>query len=127
MSYDLEIYATRELSVDQLRDLVAAVGLKPSPPAGGSMIVTRGARAAYSFTIQLPLRVDSDDVPDGVVAVALDARYLYELHVEGSSPAEVPHAVKFARRLAAAAAGAVFDPQTDQIWSRGRLRDAPKV
>jgi len=71
--------------------------------------------------------VEPEDVPEEVTAVVLDARQMWELHVEGPTASEVTHAVRFARRLATAAGGVVLDLQTGQTWHRGVLRTPPPV
>jgi hypothetical protein len=129
MSYDLQIYAAVALPSEVIRALVAAAGLtvEDTEPGMGTMTVLRGAKHKYSFTLALPVSIEPDDVPDEATAAALDASHFYELLVEGSSSSEVPHATKFARRLADAADGVVLDQQTGQVWSRGKLRQAPRV
>lgn len=89
--------------------------------------MVRGARARYSFTLDLPVAIEAEDVPEEVTAALLGPSYLYEVLVEGSSSVETPHAVRFARRLAQASAGVVLDQQTGRIWARGKLRAAPLV
>jgi hypothetical protein len=91
------------------------------------LTVVRGARRSYSFTLGLPVDIEPEDVPEEVTAAALDASNFYELLVEGTIAAEIPHAIRFARRLAEAAGGVVLDQQTGQIWRRGKLRQAPRV
>ena len=129
MSYDVHVFAQQGLGAEDLRRLLAEAGLS-SEPAGDvadSLTVVRGTRARYSFTLGLPVPVEAEDVPEEVIAVLLGSSYLYELMVEGSSATETPHAVRFARRLAQASAGAVLDQQTGQVWARGKLRSAPPV
>lgn len=96
-------------------------------PGRGTGKRSSGAKRRYCFTLARPLAVEPEDVPEEVTAVLLDARLLWELHVEGSTVPEVPHAVRFARRLATAARGVVLDLQTGQTWHRGVLRTPPPV
>jgi len=124
MSYDLHVY-TPDVGHDvDLAALVAAAGLARE---GDGETVVRGAERRYCFTLARPLAVEPEDVPEEVTAVLLDARLLWELHVEGSTVPEVPHAVRFARRLATAGGGVVLDLQTGQTWHRGVLRTPPPV
>lgn len=102
------------------------LGIDDGEP-GQALTVVRGARRAYSFTLGLPVQVEAEDVPDEVTAVLLDARVMYELLVEGSSTTEAPHAVRFGRRLAEATRVALLDSQTDQVWTRGKLRTPPRA
>jgi hypothetical protein len=129
VSYDLQIYAPLALPVEKIEALITAAGLtfEATPTATGSLTVLRGAKQNYSFTLGLPVGIEPEDVPEEVAAAALGAAHLYEVLVEGSSATETPHAIKFARRLAKAVSGVVLDQQTGQIWSRGKLRQAPRV
>lgn len=92
----------------------------------GGLTVVRGARRRYSFTIDGPSQVEDEDVPAEVGRVVLGMRYLYSILVEGTEAFEIPHAVRFARRLADRLDGAVLDQQTDQVWSRSRSRVVPR-
>jgi hypothetical protein len=129
LSYDLYVYSERALKAEDLRRLLTEAGLAfdDEPDATGSLTAVRGARAGYSFTLGLPVAVEPEDVPEEVTAVMLGPSYFYELLVEGSSAVEIPHAVRFARRLAQASGGAVLDQQSGQVWARGKLRAAPPV
>lgn len=129
MSYDLQIYAARALSIEEMQSLLTHTGLviEDPNPSTTSLTFVRGAKRNYCFTLGLPIAIDAEDVPDEVTASTLDATHYYHLLVEGSASSEVPHAIKFARRLAKAASGIVLDQQTGQIWSQGKLREAPRV
>lgn len=129
MSYDVQVFAQRALDSEDLRRLLHETGLsiEPAGRAAASLTVLRGRRAQYSFTLGLPVPVEAEDVPEDVTAVLLGASYQYELMVEGSSVTETPHAIRFARRLAQASAGAVLDQQTGQVWTRGKLRSVLPV
>jgi hypothetical protein len=128
VSYDLQVYAPRGISPAELLAVVfdAGLGVDDDEP-DESLTIVRGARRGYSFTLALPVPVEVEDVPEQVTAVLLDAAYMYELLVEGSSSTETPHAVKFGRRLAEATHGALLDQQTDHVWTRGRLRTPPRA
>lgn len=129
MSYDLQVFSEQALSTEALRRLITEAGL--AVDAAGemtdSLTVVRGARGRYCFTLGRPVPVEAEDVPEEVSAVSLAPSYLYELMVEGSSDTEIPHAVRFARRLAQASGGVFLDQQTDGVWARGKLRTAPPV
>jgi hypothetical protein len=129
MSYDLRVFSQRALGGHELRELLAAAGLAcpESAGAGGSLTVSRGVKDRYSFTLGLPAPVEAEDVPDEVTAVVLGAAWVYELLVEGSAASEIPHAVRFARRLAEASGGAVLDQQSGRTWTRGKLRTPDRV
>jgi hypothetical protein len=127
VSYDLRVYSQESLSRDSLRELVMAAGLAVEHTNGDTeaLMVVRGAKGRYCFTLGLPVAVEVEDVPEEVTAVLLAPAFMYELLVEGSSPTETPHAVRFARRLAQACSGVVLDQQTGQTWARGQLRTPP--
>lgn len=129
LSYDLQVFSQQSLSRDELRLLVAAAGfdVEGSSPTAGALTVLRGAKGRYSFTLGMPVAVETEDVPEEVTAVLLGPTCMYELLVEGSSAAETPHAVRFARRLAEASGGVVLDQQTGLTWHRGRLRTSSPV
>ncbi|MDQ0279408.1 hypothetical protein QO003_003711 [Arthrobacter silviterrae] len=124
MSYDLSVYAAGPLSFDDLVRLVrGTIGLdvdgSPSSDAQ-SLMVVRGARRAYCFTIDGPFGVEAEDVPEDVTASVIGAKAVYQVLVEGSEEASIPHAVKFARKLAKATGGALLDEQTDEVWPRAK-------
>lgn len=129
MSYDVQVFAQRALSNDDVRTLLRDAGLTVGDEASGasSLTVVRGAQARYSFTLGLPVPIEAEDVPEEVTAVLLGASCLYELMVEGASATETPHAVRFARRLATASSGVVLDQQSGEVWTRGKSRALPVV
>ena len=105
MSYDLAVFAPRALDEAQLHALVAeSSGLEIDESRTGSATVVRGARRLYSFTVTGPDRLEAEDIPEDVCALVLGSRYLYSITVEGSADSEIPHAVRFGRRLADAQA-----------------------
>ena len=128
----MQVYAQLALRPDELQQLLADAGfaIERIPKAEEFLTVVRGARARYSFTLGLPMPLDAEDVPEEITAVVLHPAFLYEVIVEGSSSVETPHAIRFARRLARASAGVVFDQQMGGVWvpgKRGRLRAVPQV
>ena len=105
----------------------AGMGIDEGEAAADSLTVVRGAKGAYCFTLSEAQPVEAEDVPEEVTEALLEPAFLYELLVEGSSSTEIPHAVKFARRLAAEVEGAVLDQQTGMVLSRGKLRTPEPV
>src|ERR1700752_2420481 len=127
MSYDLEVFAPQCADDAQFRDLVVQRGqLSVDTATISSVTVVRGARRRYSFTVDGPDRVEPEDVPTDVVNVVLGTRFLYSITLAGAAPSEIPHAVRFARRLAQVLDGAVIDQQTDEVWSRSHSRTIQK-
>lgn len=128
VSYDLHVYAEDALTSDELQSLLESdLRVDQEGSSATSLIVVRGAKSLYCFTLCLPVTVQAEDVPDEVLSVLMTATVLYEISVEGSAASAVPHAVKFARALAAQTTGAAFDPQTDEIWTHGKLRTSPRL
>jgi hypothetical protein len=129
VSYGLQVYAPSELRGDALRELVAAdqqLAVGDYDESRGWCSVVRGAKGSYCFTVDGPVRVEPEDVPDEVTAAVLGVTHLFDITVEGSAEADVPHAVRFARRLAQALGGVVVDQQTTELWSKGASRQALK-
>lgn len=65
-------------------------------------------------------------MPEEVTATVLGVAHMYSLTVEGSPQPDIPHAVRFARRLARSLGGAVVDQQSGQVWARGASRVTAK-
>jgi hypothetical protein len=127
VSYDLTVYAQRSADVAELEQIILGVsGLAAGAVSLRGASVERGASRGYCFTVDGPVRVEPEDVPDGVTAVVLGATHMYHVLVEGSCEADVPFAVRFARRLAQTLGGAAVDQQTDEIWVRGTSRGVLK-
>lgn len=122
MSYDLEVYAPHVLDGDDLRALIEECGLAIGDEGSRSITVVRGARGRYSFTVDGPDEVEAEDVPAQISSVVLGSRHLYAVLIEGTIGSEIPHAARFAKRLARALDGAVIDQQTSEVWSRSRSR-----
>jgi hypothetical protein len=129
MSYDLQVYAETALSAEEMRALVVQVGLdaQDTIEESGSLTVVRGSERAYTFSAAMPAAVEGEDVPEEVVAALPAPSFMYFVMVEGSSPVGVRHAVKYARRLAEVARGAVHDQQTGRVWIRGKLVTPPRT
>jgi hypothetical protein len=127
MSYDLAVFGTRSLSLGEVADVIRdAQGLDVAEHDRGDtgLVAVRERQQSYCFTADGPFRVEPEDVPEEITAVLLGATHMYTIMVEGSAAAAVPHAVRFARRLARAVEGAVQDQQTGEVWARGASRKA---
>ena len=131
MSYDVQVFGQLAPDAADLQRLLTEAGLALGRTAEAevesSLTVVRGRRGSCCFTLGMPVPVDAEDVPAEVAAVLVGAQYRYEVMVEGSSSVETPRAVRFARRLARASAGVVFDQQVGGVWAGGRWRTAPQV
>lgn len=118
MSYDITVYGDRALTRPELVDTVrAAAGLDSTDELGPGMQVVRGKRGAYCFTVDGPSSIEAEDLPDEVSAQVLGATVQYQVLVEGSAEVSIPHAIRFAKRLAANIHGAMLDEQTGEIWA----------
>lgn len=127
MSYDLAVFGTRSLSLGEVADVIRDTqGLDVAAHDRGDtgLVAVRGRQQSYCFTVAGPFGVEPEDVPEEITAVLLGATHMYTIMVEGSAPAAIPHAVRFARRLARAVEGAVQDQQTGEVWARGASRKA---
>lgn len=129
MSYDLHVFGRRHLDRAAVASLCASGDLTVDERASGEglLVVVRGARRRYCFTVDLAAEIEPEDVSEDVAALVLEPHYFYEVAVEGSSSSEVPHAIRFARKLAHQCSGVVVDEQEGTVWSRGNLRTPPKV
>ncbi|EGD56819.1 hypothetical protein [Gordonia neofelifaecis] len=127
MSYDLDVYTRQTGDRRRLTDLVCSLaGLTLAADDAESVRVIRGLRGTYSFTVDGPFDVESEDVPVDVSEHVLCARHLWRILVEGGSSGEIPHAVRCGRLLARELDGAVVDQQTGEVWSRSRSRSVNK-
>lgn len=129
LSYDLTVYLQKEMASTDLESLVSSTpSLDISDPATphshgtGQLIVDRGKRAGYCFTVDGPFALEAEDVPEEVTATILAPKCVYHVLVEGSDPASIPHAVRFAKKLAAQAQGAVQDAQSGEVWPKKSSR-----
>ena len=61
MSYDVQVFAQRALSGDDVRTLLGDAGLTVGDEASSasSLTVVRGAQARYSFTLGLPVPISN--------------------------------------------------------------------
>ncbi|WOH18615.1 hypothetical protein IRJ34_20055 [Paenarthrobacter sp. GOM3] len=124
MSYDLTVYCPGSPSVDQVRLLVGNIrGLHADPTVSkdDGVVVLRGVKRGYSFTVDGPFSVEAEDLPEEITAVLPDAATLFQVLVEGTQEAEIPHGVRFARKLAKGCHGVVMDEQTGEIWPQLRI------
>lgn len=88
----------------------------------GNVLVQR--REQPAFTVDGPVCVEHEDLPEELAAVVLAPRFQVEISVPiGGSVKDRTFASKLARALAEKFQGAVYDPQKDEvIWPKRRLR-----
>ena len=127
MSYDLTIYAPTSIDDDELEAIVASIpGLAVGVSGDHEVSVLRGEQENYAFTVFGPYEIDPEDVPDDVVPHVLEPTTSWQVIVEGSNPAEVKPARRFAKALAVAAGGVAIDEQTEDILGAKRARKVPR-
>lgn len=128
MSYDLTVYCPGDPTIDQVLLLVGNTrGLHADPENSNDqgVLVLRGVKRGYSFTVDGPFSVEVEDVPEEVTAVLPEATTMFQVLVEGSQEAEIPHGMRFARILAKACHGVALDEQTAEVWPQPRTVKAP--
>ena len=77
-----------------------------------------------AFTIDAPVGVELEDLPEALAAAVLAPRFLIEISVPAAArDADRRRAAKLARQIARDGKGAVFDPQEDAVvWPKKRAR-----
>ncbi|MET3370965.1 UNVERIFIED_CONTAM: hypothetical protein ABIE34_004244 [Jeotgalibacillus campisalis] len=128
MSYDLTVYCPGSPTVEEVRLLVGNTrGLHADPENsdGTGVVVLRGMKRGYSFTVDGPFSVEAEDLPEEITAVLPDAATMFQILVEGTQEAEIPHGIRFARKLAKTCHGMVLDEQTDEAWPQPRTAKIP--
>jgi hypothetical protein len=127
MSYDLTVYAASSIDDEELEAIVGSIpGLAVGDSGDHEVTVLRGKQEKYAFTVFGPYEIDAVDVPDEVVPHVLEPTTSWQVIVEGSDPAEVKPARRFAKTLAVAAGGVAVDEQTEDILGARRARRAPR-
>ncbi|MFE4195864.1 hypothetical protein ACFRJ9_08360 [Paenarthrobacter sp. NPDC056912] len=123
MSYDVTVYGPGKQTLEPVLSLLeSAKGLEADSSEtevaelSRSIRVNRGVKQSYCFTVDGPFETDSADVPAEVISVLPNVVTMFQVLVEGTSEAEIPHGVRFARKLAKHVGGVVFDEQTAQVW-----------
>jgi hypothetical protein len=126
LSWDLQVFTLTGV------ELVGSLGGVQLEPQAGGVVARRVVRGQpeMAFTVDGPLGVEREDLPEEVAEAAVGVRQLYELSVPSAAPATVQQlATRFARQLTDEARGVVFDPQQGRvIWPRStqrRRRPAP--
>ena len=132
MSYDLTVYCPEAPTIEKVLLLVGNTrGLWCDPElssaeASQGVLVHRGVKRSYSFTVDGPFAVEPEDLPDEVTAVLPEAATMFQVLVEGTVESEIVHGVRFAKKLAKACHGVAVDEQTEEVWPQPRV-SAPIV
>lgn len=123
LSYDLTLYCPGNPTIEQVLLLVGntrGLHADPSNTNDTGVVVLRGVKRRYSFTVDGPFPVEAEDLPDEITALLPDATTMFQVLVEGTQEAEIPYGVRFARKLAKACHGMVMDEQTAEAWPQPR-------
>ena len=127
MSYDLTVYCPEAPTIEKVLLLVGNTrGLWCDPElssaeASQGVLVHRGVKRSYSFTVDGPFAVEPEDLPDEVTAVLPEAATMFQVLVEGTVESEIVHGVRFAKKLAKACHGVAVDEQTEEVWPKPRV------
>ena len=137
MSFDLEIVTSLKPESSQVeeffvsRESFAVEGTLDGE--GGNVFIAKRSKGhdPSCFTIDGPFRIDPEDVEEEVIAHVLDPHWLTQISVPASAiGADRKIANEFARHIANANRGSVYDPQSGKVvWpkqSHRRLVTATK-
>ncbi|AMB42036.1 MULTISPECIES: hypothetical protein [Paenarthrobacter] len=130
MSYDLTVYCPGSPTIEEVALLVGntrGFHVDPANSNDTGVVVLRGVKRDYSFTVDGPFTVEVEDVPEEVAAVLSDAATMFQILVEGTQETEIPHGVRFAKKLAKACHGVAVDEQTDEVWPKPRVARTPSA
>lgn len=128
MSYDLQIWANREADQFQLQaatDAVASLALVFEDEPGRARL-SRGLKERHLLSIDGPLRVDPEDVPEEVVQALASPSVLYELHATLSASTDLAAVRSWSRGLTDAIDGVVIDRQTGRLYPTKGRRSVPR-
>jgi len=79
MSYDLQVFGTAPLDVDEVRAIAAVLSGSRvvGDDASGGLVVERKTHDGfdYAFNVDGPLRVDQEELPSAVVTDATGIRW----------------------------------------------------
>ncbi|WP_159697754.1 hypothetical protein [Arthrobacter sp. 18067] len=124
MSYDLTVYCPDSPTIDKVALLVGntrGLHVDPENSDESGVLVLRGVKRAYSFTVDGPVALEPEDLPDEVSGVLPDANTMFQVLVEGTVESEIIHGVRFAKKLAKSCHGVTVDEQTGEVWPKPRV------
>ena len=117
MSYELHVYCVEPLEPSALAGVVAGIeGLRLRPDEAGrpqAAVVERavGGKHEHLATIDGPLRVEAEVLPDAVRAAAVGIGVTYQVHCAVTPAIGVRLTNELARGMAREGRGVVYDPQ----------------
>ncbi|MEY9854243.1 hypothetical protein ABH923_003921 [Leifsonia sp. EB41] len=127
MSYDFDVFLGRE---PRLRELGAVLDGIPGLAIADSFAdvwqVVRGPRGKHSFSLDLPVRVKTEDLPEGISAAMFAPVSYIAISANGADEREIAAARRAAKALADGFEGVALDRQNDEIWPRSSRRKVAK-
>ncbi|WP_369745619.1 hypothetical protein [Paenarthrobacter sp. AMU7] len=132
MSVALSIYSTTRIGPDEVAALVRSVPKLDPTLSGviehgaGLVHVSKGPGRPPEFTVDGPFAVEKEDIPSEVTARVLGAKWLYQVHLEGSTDETFTDADKVSRKLTKASKGVLIDEQTGEAWPKTSQRRMPR-
>ena len=124
MSQDLKVIGSGAFGVESFAEWIGSLGGWEVATDGSFMWVRRVLQGGseLAFSLEGPLRVESEDLPMEVAAAVLIPQWLVEINVPAETSNKVWRmALRTGRRLADEMSGVLFDPQQDEIvWPRSR-------
>ena len=129
MSYDLHVYCVEPVAPSVLAAVVAGIdGLRFGLDEGGralASVIEHAVRGKHEnlATLDGPLHIEAEDLPDSVRAAAVGIGVTYQLACSATPASAVRQINEVARGLAKEGRGVVYDPQEDAVtWPRGSAR-----
>lgn len=125
MSIDFDVYVAHSDGADVGNAANRVDGLRWND---NDTLLERWVRSKWEYCAHVsePVRVETEDLPEAVIAASVGVSAVLNVTVEGSSAVGARYALRFAKHLADATGGVVFDPQQDAVvWPRASRRRLP--
>ena len=128
MSYDLTVYVKRDVREEAIRDAVKHLGEQRGdadyPVVEGPSLEATSQLVLGDITVDGPLRLQPEDVPQEISKAVRGIGYAYHLSVPYDTGPRFVEDVERGRGLAGNLAnlgdGVWVDEQTDEVWKRDR-------
>ena len=129
MSLDLQVFGSSKLLPAEFVAICTGIeGMRlvgDTSTTPNQFVLERLLRGKYDYvaTIDGPLAVEPEDLPDVVSSRTVGVTVTYQLVVEGSAAPSFKIASRVAAEMAASIRGVVYDPQLDDVtWPKGGTR-----
>jgi hypothetical protein len=127
VSYDFDVFLGREPGLTELGAVLDQIpGLAISDPSADVWQVVRGARGKLSFSLDLPVRIETEDLPERISAAMFAPLSFIAISADGADEREIAAARRAAKALADRFEGVAVDRQSNEIWPRSSRRKAAK-